>query len=156
MLSPDKILLMRGRVRSLDLLPRSASSPRVLSTARRLRAGASVSGEHMLESLSDGSSENSDPFESAGDSEFGGISSGLSCFFSLEKMDIFPFSVILKFKDVWIILLPRRVKLKLNQWLACSKSIENILVIILVGRPGKGWRKENESNSEKKVAEYRE
>jgi hypothetical protein len=65
-------------------------------------------------------------------------------------MDIFPFSVLIKFKDVWIILLPRSVKLKLNQWLAYSKSIENILVIILVGRPGEGWRKENESNSEKK------
>jgi hypothetical protein len=42
----------------------------------------------------------------------------------------------------------------LNQWLAYSKSIENILVIILVGRPGEGWRKENASNSEKKIAEY--
>ncbi len=101
MLSPDKILLMTGRVRSLDLLPRSVSFSRELSDERRLRDDEVVSVKPLLEGLSDKSAEKSDPFESTSNSDFGEISSGLSCFFSLEKMDTYPSSVSIGYVDVY-------------------------------------------------------
>lgn len=132
MLSPDKILLMTGRVRSLDLLPLSESFSSELSVERRLKVDEVVSVKPLLERLSDKPSENSDPFESISNSFFWGISSGLPCFFSLEKIDTSPISVTIRIFMYLNIVLPSQRKLKLNQSMIALKSIENIKVLLLV------------------------
>ncbi|MZH02553.1 MAG: hypothetical protein F3745_03900 [Nitrospinae bacterium] len=123
-LSPDNILLIRGRVWSLCLLPLSTSLEGILSVD--LRLGLEEMFEPLIERFSVNSSVNSVSFELTVSSDGEGTSPGFSLFFSLEKMDTLPYSITIDFYSITDILLSSQAKLKLFQSFRGLKDIENI------------------------------